>query len=399
MGGEIVVQLSADGEVLSAAGEVLPSAAGPRPSAPDRRHTRARHRRRDGWPARAGRRAGRQCARPRRAWASTTRASWTTRSLADAGTRLVWRIDARLPAGGSKPARAPARARRCPRRQVLTSISRIHSAEGPNRRVCDNRNVPGQAVGLQLALHAHRGPAGYRHRRRRRGVPADGRDLRLLLRSLRARRHRRQGLAHEGHRALLPGLRLSLAQRRVEVGPAAGHLRQGLGQGRRRGRPTSSPTACSTPRRRSSITTSRAPSTSPTPTSSASSSTSPTRAAGTPAGPRWKIGEDTPIGVFRDMRDPTRYGHPDRVRSPKWHTGTSDDGGVHRNSGVGNKAAYLMADGGTFRGYAIKAHRPHPHRARLVPGADHAADAGRQLHRPGRRAGGGLHRPGRASRA
>ena len=69
---------------------------------------------------------------------------------------------------------------------------------------------------------------------------------------------------------------------------------------------------------------------------------------------RWKIGEDAPGGYIRDMRNPTAKGHPDRVRSPKWHTGTSDDGGVHRNNGVGNKAAYLMAAGGSFRGYRIK---------------------------------------------
>ena len=50
------------------------------------------------------------------------------------------------------------------------------------------------------------------------------------------------------------------------------------------------------------------------------------------SGVKWKIGEDSPIGAFRDMRTPTRFGHPDRVRSPKWHTGAADDGGVHRNS-------------------------------------------------------------------
>ena len=54
------------------------------------------------------------------------------------------------------------------------------------------------------------------------------------------------------------------------------------------------------------------------------------------------------------MKHPPRFGHPDRVRSPKWYTGTSDDGGVHRNNGVGNKAAYLMASGGTFRGKKVK---------------------------------------------
>jgi hypothetical protein len=68
----------------------------------------------------------------------------------------------------------------------------------------------------------------------------------------------------------------------------------------------------------------------------------------------WRIGEDTPVGAFRDMQDPARFGHPDRVRSPRWHVSAADDGGVHRNSGVGNKAASLIADGGSFRGYRIK---------------------------------------------
>ncbi len=68
---------------------------------------------------------------------------------------------------------------------------------------------------------------------------------------------------------------------------------------------------------------------------------------------RWQIGEDTPRGAFRDMQDPTRFKHADRVRSPLWHVSPADDGGVHRNSGVGNKAAALIADGGTFRGVRI----------------------------------------------
>jgi hypothetical protein len=68
----------------------------------------------------------------------------------------------------------------------------------------------------------------------------------------------------------------------------------------------------------------------------------------------WRIGEDTPIGAFRDMQTPGAFGHPDRVRSRRWHSGASDDGGVHRNSGVGNKAAYLIAEGGTFNGRRVR---------------------------------------------
>ncbi|MEP7054403.1 MAG: M4 family metallopeptidase [Actinomycetota bacterium] len=68
---------------------------------------------------------------------------------------------------------------------------------------------------------------------------------------------------------------------------------------------------------------------------------------------RWLLFEDGPGGVGRNMRDPTARKDPDRIRSgyyaaenewsPKW-----DNGGVHANAGVGNKAAYLMAVGGTF---------------------------------------------------
>jgi len=46
-------------------------------------------------------------------------------------------------------------------------------------------------------------------------------------------------------------------------------------------------------------------------------------------------------------------GQPDRMLSPLYYCGTGDYGGVHYNSGVGNKAAYLMTDGGTFNGWAV----------------------------------------------
>ncbi|MBW4573724.1 MAG: M4 family metallopeptidase [Aphanothece sp. CMT-3BRIN-NPC111] len=72
---------------------------------------------------------------------------------------------------------------------------------------------------------------------------------------------------------------------------------------------------------------------------------------------RWKLGEDLPasIGVIRDMKDPTLFGNPDKMTSPHYYKGTEDGGGVHFNSGVNNKAAYLMVDGGTFNGKTITA--------------------------------------------
>ncbi|WP_412543132.1 M4 family metallopeptidase [Longispora sp. K20-0274] len=73
------------------------------------------------------------------------------------------------------------------------------------------------------------------------------------------------------------------------------------------------------------------------------------------AGVRWDMGEDLPasIGVIRSMSDPTRYQDPDKVSSSYWYTGTNNSAYVHINSGVGNKAAFLLVDGGTFNGQTI----------------------------------------------
>jgi hypothetical protein len=75
---------------------------------------------------------------------------------------------------------------------------------------------------------------------------------------------------------------------------------------------------------------------------------------------RWLIGEDiTGLGAIRDMENPPAYGHPDKMSSPKYYTGGADygrygdNGGVHINSGVNNKAVYLLTDGGDFNGYKI----------------------------------------------
>lgn len=72
----------------------------------------------------------------------------------------------------------------------------------------------------------------------------------------------------------------------------------------------------------------------------------------TPAN-RWVIGEEIQSGGFRNMKDPTLRSDPDRVGSPIFWTDARDNGGVHVNSGINNKAAYLMADGGTFNGQTI----------------------------------------------
>ena len=69
---------------------------------------------------------------------------------------------------------------------------------------------------------------------------------------------------------------------------------------------------------------------------------------------RWLQGEDTPIGAVRNMADPPQMGDPDRMSSPYYYTGSWDNGGVHTNSGVNNKAAYLMVDGGSFNGLTVR---------------------------------------------
>jgi len=70
---------------------------------------------------------------------------------------------------------------------------------------------------------------------------------------------------------------------------------------------------------------------------------------------RWDIGEDTRIGRQRSMKDPTLFGHPDRLHSPLYQqpSDTNDWGGVHHNSGVNNKLCYLLTDGDNFNGQSI----------------------------------------------
>jgi bacillolysin len=80
---------------------------------------------------------------------------------------------------------------------------------------------------------------------------------------------------------------------------------------------------------------------------------------------RWLLGEDLPasFGVIRNMQDPGALPpgvngpnfspSPDRMTSANYESSSSDQGGVHTNSGVNNKAAFLMTDGGTFNGQTI----------------------------------------------
>ncbi len=72
-----------------------------------------------------------------------------------------------------------------------------------------------------------------------------------------------------------------------------------------------------------------------------------------PPADRWLIGEQLPGGAIRSMSDPTIYGDPDRMTSPLYSGSSTDSHGVHTNSSVGNKAAFLITDGGTFNGQTI----------------------------------------------
>ncbi|HKR64245.1 MAG TPA: M4 family metallopeptidase [Thermoanaerobaculia bacterium] len=75
-----------------------------------------------------------------------------------------------------------------------------------------------------------------------------------------------------------------------------------------------------------------------------------TENGGTPNSNTWKVGEDiytpgTAGDALRFMNDPAGQGDSDYY--PTRYTGTTDNGGVHTNSGIANLAFYLMVMGGT----------------------------------------------------
>ena len=65
----------------------------------------------------------------------------------------------------------------------------------------------------------------------------------------------------------------------------------------------------------------------------------------------WLIGEALPVGVLRDMCNPTAHDQPDHMNN--FSCTTDDGGGVHKNSGIPNKAACLLVDGGTHHGITV----------------------------------------------
>jgi hypothetical protein len=70
---------------------------------------------------------------------------------------------------------------------------------------------------------------------------------------------------------------------------------------------------------------------------------------------KWLIGEDLSIGALRSMKNPPAYKDPDKMISAYYYKGPNDNGGVHSNSGINNKAVYLMVDGGSFNNRTVRA--------------------------------------------
>lgn len=68
---------------------------------------------------------------------------------------------------------------------------------------------------------------------------------------------------------------------------------------------------------------------------------------------RWVIGEELVTGGIRNMKNPPLKSDPDRTQSPIFWLDYGDRGGVHINSGIGNKTAYLMVDGDTFNSVVV----------------------------------------------
>ena len=65
----------------------------------------------------------------------------------------------------------------------------------------------------------------------------------------------------------------------------------------------------------------------------------------------WTMGEGSALGTIRDLSNPPAFFQPDRMS--KFVVTTADSGGVHTNSGITNKAAFLIVAGGSFNGITV----------------------------------------------
>jgi Zn-dependent metalloprotease len=78
--------------------------------------------------------------------------------------------------------------------------------------------------------------------------------------------------------------------------------------------------------------------------------------AGDTVSVKWLIGEDVSgLRPIRSMKNPPYYGDPDKMQSPLYRKDLADNGGIHHNSGVNNKAVFLMVRGGTFNNKTVTA--------------------------------------------
>ncbi|MCB9123882.1 MAG: thrombospondin type 3 repeat-containing protein [Caldilinea sp.] len=66
----------------------------------------------------------------------------------------------------------------------------------------------------------------------------------------------------------------------------------------------------------------------------------------------WFIAEDVPGGPIRSLANPPQFGDPDKYSD--FVNTDGDNGGVHTNSGIHNKAAYLLVAGGSHNGRTVQ---------------------------------------------
>ncbi len=71
------------------------------------------------------------------------------------------------------------------------------------------------------------------------------------------------------------------------------------------------------------------------------------------ADPDWLMGETLNMGAIRSVYHPGDYGDPDHWSEYLWLPLEHDNGGVHTNSGIPNKAAYLLTVGDTYSGVTV----------------------------------------------
>ena len=64
----------------------------------------------------------------------------------------------------------------------------------------------------------------------------------------------------------------------------------------------------------------------------------------------WLMGEESDVGAIRSLQNPPQFRNPDSMVSSHYYCGGDYNTYVHVNSGVLNKAFYLMSDGGSHKG-------------------------------------------------